>query len=235
MISSLPKWVSSLFGNALRPNAKVMETSYLSPHLKKIRFQGDISSWNFQIGYASVIRVSETEFRNYTIAYHDTDNGFFDIVFHIHGNGIGSEVIDLLKTDDELFVSQPRGKRFYESLIKRQCIVGDETSLGMACSFLPLLKQGLHQFQFIFELDEAHKNVPHLLGLENCLVVPKKTFRDEKWIRDLLSIHEADLQNTCFVLTGNVRSVQAFRKVLKDNTTLKTFSQGYWLEGKKGL
>lgn len=46
---------------------------YLGPQIKKIRFQGDISEWSFQIGYASVVRVSETEFRNYTIVNHDRE------------------------------------------------------------------------------------------------------------------------------------------------------------------
>lgn len=85
MISSIPKWVSNLFGSSMRPNVKVMETHYLSPQVKRIHFQGDISRWNFTIGFASVVRVSETEFRNYTIACHDKKNGLFDIIFHIHG------------------------------------------------------------------------------------------------------------------------------------------------------
>jgi len=75
MISSIPKWVSNLFGKTMRPNAKVLEMHYISPYIKRIRFQGDISKWNFQIGHASVIRVSETEFRNYTVAYHDAKGG----------------------------------------------------------------------------------------------------------------------------------------------------------------
>lgn len=84
MISSIPKWVSNLFGNTMRPNVKVLETSYISPQIKRIRFQGDISKWSFQIGYASVVRVSETEFRNYTIANHNKEKGVFEIIFHIH-------------------------------------------------------------------------------------------------------------------------------------------------------
>lgn len=236
MISSLPKWVSNLFGSTMRPNVKVLETSYLNPQIKKIRFQGDISKWSFQIGYASVVRVSETEFRNYTVAYHDTKNGIFDIVFHIHGNGVGSSYIDLLQVNDELFISPPRGKRLYDKKAKQQFFFGDETSLGIAFAFLPLLKKNNHQFQFYFELDEANKNVPELLELENFTVFPKNnSFRNEKWINDL-PLFKTDEWNTAnFALLGNVKSVQTFRKVLKDKTQGNIYSQGYWLEGKKGL
>lgn len=236
MISSLPKWVSNLFGSTMRPNVKVLKTSYLNPQIKKIRFQGDISKWSFQIGYASVIRVSETEFRNYTVAYHDTKNGIFDIVFHIHGNGVGSKYIETLQINDELFISPPRGKKLYAQKVKQQFFFGDETSLGVAFAFSPLLKKNNHQFQFYFELDEANKNVPELLELENFTVFAKNnSFRNEKWINDL-PLFKTDEWNTAnFALLGNVKSVQTFRKVLKDKTQGNIYSQGYWLEGKKGL
>lgn len=237
MISSIPKWVSNLFGSTMRPNVKVLETHYISPHIKKIHFQGDISKWNFQIGYASVIRVSETEFRNYTVAYHDKAKGFFNIIFHVHGNEVGSLFIDNLKTGDELFISPPRGKKFYETdNTKQQFIFGDETSLGLACSFLPILKQNQHQFQFYFELDDRNKDIPQLLALENVTVFPKNGyFRNEKWINDLPISQAVDWQAGSFILTGNAKSVQTFRKVLKSITTRNIFFQGYWLEGKKGL
>lgn len=236
MISSLPKWVINLFGNSMRPNVKVLETSYLNSQIKKIRFQGDISKWDFQIGFACVVRVSETEFRNYTVAYHNTDNGIFDFVLHIHGNGVGSQYLDNLKEKDELFISPPRGKSLYDPSIKNQFFFGDETSLGVAYALMLLLKKNNHQFQFYFELDEENKTIPELLGLENFTVFPKKnSFRNENWINDL-PLFQTDEWNTAnFAVVGNVKSVQTFRKVLKDKTQGNIYSQGYWLEGKKGL
>lgn len=236
MISSIPKWVSNLFGNAMRPNVKVIETIYISPQIKKIRFQGEISKWSFQIGYASVVRVSETEFRNYTVAYHDKEKGIFDIIFHIHGNGIGSKYINALNLNDELFISPPRGKKLYNKDVKQQLFFGDETSLGVAFALLPFLKRNNHQFQFYFELDEVSKNIPELLGLENYTVFPKNNlFRNENWISNLPLFKTDEWNTTNFALVGNVKSVQTFRKVLKDKIQGNIYSQGYWLEGKKGL
>ncbi|WP_197086552.1 siderophore-interacting protein [Sphingobacterium sp. IITKGP-BTPF85] len=116
-------------------------TTYLSPHLKKVRFQSDLAKMNFQIGYASVIRVNEIEYRNYTIAYHDMQLGILDIIFHIHNNGPGSSYADTLSVGDHLYISSPRGHKVYNPKFQHQLLFGDETSLGLACSLLPTLKK----------------------------------------------------------------------------------------------
>lgn len=236
MISSIPKWVGNLFGNTLQPNVKIIEVTYISPAIKKIRFQGNISKWNFQIGYASVVRVSETEFRNYTVAFHDKEKGIFDIIFHLHGNGVGSQHIDTLQANDELFISPPRGKKLYTPGVRQQFFFGDETSLGVAFALLPLLKKNHHQFQYYFELDDVNKDVPRILGLENYNVFPRDhAFRNEKWISNLPLFQDSKWKTANFALVGNVKSVQTFRKVLKHKLQGNIYSQGYWLEGKKGL
>ncbi|WP_343522803.1 FAD-binding oxidoreductase [Pedobacter sp.] len=238
MISKLPKWAADLTekSDSLMSDMKILDTVYVSPNLKKIRFQGDISRMNFQVGYANVIRVSDREFRNYTASYHNLGEGILDIIFHIHGNGVGSRYIDGLKPEDELRISIPRGKKMYDGTIRQQFVFGDETSLGLACSILPILQKNKHQYQFYFELDDENQSVPELLGLENYTVFSKKnTFRNEQWINKL-PVFNADEWNTAnFILTGNAKSVQTFRKTLKSKSKGKISSQGYWLEGKKGL
>ncbi len=236
MISSLPKWVGDLFESSLRPNVRIVQTFYITPQIKKIRFQGDIAKMDFQIGYANVIRVSETAYRNYTVASHDREKGIFEIVFHIHGNGVGSHYIDTLQPGDDLYISPPRGKKQYDPNVKQQFIFGDETCLGVAASLLPYLKNSNHQFQFYFELNEENKIAPGLLGLENFTVFPKNnSFRDEKWVNNLPLFETSEWKTASYVLLGNAKSVQTFRKVLKNSMSGKITTQGYWLEGKKGL
>lgn len=236
MISSLPKWVGDLLANSLRPNVEVVEVSYISPQIKKIRFQDDISKMNFEVGNANVIRVSDTDYRNYTVTYYDRRNGIFDMVFHIHGNGVGSKYIDALQITDKIYLSAPKGKKLYDQTVKQQLFFGDETSLGVAVLLLSFLKSNNHQFQFYFELDEENKNAPQCLGLENVTVFPKNnSFRSEKWISNLPLFETDEWNSANFILTGNVKSVQTFRKVLKGKTQGNIYSQGYWLEGKKGL
>ena len=236
MISTMPKWVGDWLESTGGPRLTVLETTYITQTVKKICFQGNISRLKFIVGGASVIRVNDTEYRNYTIAGHSIENGILEMIFHIHGNGPGSRYIDNLKAGDQLYISSPRGHAMYDPKVRRHLIFGDETSLGLACSLLPILKKEGHQFHFYFELEEANKAAPQLLGLENFTVFFKNgSFRNEKWISDLPVFQLADWDAANFILTGNAKSVQAFRKVLKKTATRKIGAQGYWLEGKKGL
>lgn len=236
MISSLPKWFSNFLEDAMLPNAKVLEISHITPYIKKIRFQVDISKWNFQIGYANVVRVSETKFRNYTIASYDKQKGLCDIIFHLHGNGIGSKYINDLKQDDSIYISRPRGKKIYDSAVKQQLFFGDETSLGVATALFRLFKKNNHQFHFYFELDEANKYAPELLGLENFSICPKKlSFQNDKWIINLPICQTDKWHKSNLIFIGNAKSVRSLRKILMTKIPGTTYSQGYWLEGKKGL
>nr|WP_315221828.1 FAD-binding oxidoreductase [uncultured Flavobacterium sp.] len=236
MISSIPKWLGDLFEGTLRPNVKIRDTTYLSPKIKKIRFQGNVSRLNIPMGYANVIRVSETEFRNYTLIHHDTENDIFDIVFHIHGNGVGSHYINGLTKNDELYISPPRGKKLYEPSVKKQFIFGDETSLGFASSILPSLKEYKHQYLFCFELEEENHNVPQLLGLDQYVVFQKNnSFSNENWINKLPIFETDNWLDANFILTGNITSIRIFKKILKEKKVNRILSQGYWLEGKKGI
>ncbi len=236
MISSIPKWAGGLLESLVGQRAEVLATTYLSPYLKKVRFQANISRMNFQIGYACVIRVNETEYRNYTVAYHDSREGILDIIFHIHGNGPGSEYAHSLSVGDQLYISSPRGHKIYDPKKQWQFLFGDETSLGLACSLLPFLKKNKHTFKFYLELDDINKNVPALLGLENYSIYPKnKLFYHEEWVRELPVCMDSRWIEANFVLTGNVKAIQTFRKVLKNNGASHLYAQGYWLQGKKGL
>ena len=82
---------------------------------------------NFQLGYANVIRVSETEYRNYTVAQHDIVEAILEIIFYIHGNGIGYRYINTLTKGNEIYIGLPRGRKEYDSKVKQQFIFGDET------------------------------------------------------------------------------------------------------------
>lgn len=236
MISTLPKWAGGILESLVGQRAEVINTSYLSPHLKKVRFRSDIAHVNFQIGYASVLRVNEIEYRNYTIAYHNSKMGILDIIFHIHDNGPGSQYAHNLSIGDQLYISNPRGHKVYNPKIQRQFFFGDETSLGLACSMLPILKQNKHLFQFYLELDDANKDVPGLLGLENYRIFSKnKSFFNEKWIDELPIFQGEDWLHASYILVGNVNSIQTFRKALKKKGVKSISAQGYWLQGKKGL
>jgi len=236
---SIPKWINDAFENLLSskfPLVEVTNTEYFSPSVKKICLKGDFKKLDFQIGYYIEFRVNDTEYRRYMISHGDSENGFMEIIAHLHGEAPAVKFLHKLMKGSKAIVIPPRGNKWYNESVVKQLIFGDETSLSLACSFLPVLKKNKHQFQFYFELDEENKEVPELLGLENYTIYPKNgSFRNEKWVGDLPIFKTADWQNANFVLTGNVKSVQTFRKVLKNTATGKIFSKGFWLEGKNGL
>jgi NADPH-dependent ferric siderophore reductase len=232
----MPKWMGDWLESAVGPRLKVAAVTYITPQLKRISFRGNMEKMDTLPGGASVIRVSDTDYRNYTPAFCDVPGESMEMVIHIHGGGVGSAYIDDLEPGDELYVSYPRGRKAYDLKAQQQIIFGDETSLGLACALQPLLKAQGQSFRFLFELDAVNQQAPALLGLENCSVFPKKgLFWQASRIETLLNEYGSGLEGASYILTGNVQSMQAFRKALKGRTEGEIFTQGYWLEGKKGL
>ncbi len=236
---SAPKWLFDTVGSLLPniPSVEVTETTLLSASVRKIGLKGDFKELSFHPGSYIDFRVSDTQVRRYTVSYVNTENSVLEFIVHLHGEGCGSSFMNGLTVSDTMNIYKPRSeRRYYDKSAERVVIFGDETSLGLARSFLPVLNKNNHTFQFIFELDSENNNVPELLGLTNCLVFPKKgLFTNEKWISELPVIQIADWQQARFVLTGNVKSAQTFKKVIKNKTNGKVFLHGYWLEGRKGL
>lgn len=236
---SAPKWVFDVFDRLLSTKSSLMiitEVEYLSATVKRIQFSGNFTDVHVGVGSFIDFRVSDTEARRYTISDMDTTNGLLELIVHLHGNAPGSCFMDRLNTGDDVHINPPRAYNYYDPSVKKYVIFGDETSLALACSFLPVLTQHQHAFQFYLELDEENQHIPTRLQLKNCSVFSKNgSFSDEKWVNALPIVQSAEWQQANFVLTGNAQSVRTFRKVLKDKCKGKIVSHGYWLEGKKGL
>lgn len=235
---SAPKWLFDFVDRLMPsyPRMTVVHTELISRGVIKIRFAGDFKKIDVKTGSYMDFRVSDTEARRYTISDIDNGKGIIEFIAHLHGDAPGSRFMELLKTGDKIKVNPPRGRKYYDGSIEKYLIFGDETSLALACSFQPVLLQNRHPFLFYFELDDQNKNAPELLGLQNYTVFPKNgSFRKAAFINDLPVVRSADWQEAGFILTGNARSVQEFRKVLKSRSFTKVNAHGYWLEGRKGL
>ncbi|MDJ1482895.1 FAD-binding oxidoreductase [Cytophagaceae bacterium YF14B1] len=239
----MPK-VAKWLGNTLEglfaskfPLMTVINTEYITPFVKKICFQGDVSGMDFQIGYAIIIRVSDTEYRNYTVSYSDTEKGVVEIIVHLHGEAPGSRFMHALTTGEQIRISAPRGMKQYNPSVRQHVIIGDETSLGLAYSFLDAVKYKQHDCHFYLELDKENSAVPGLLGLDNYTVFPKNgTFQNESSVASLPVFHLDMWQDSNFVLTGNARSIQTVKRVLKQkNFRGRVLAKAYWMEGKVGL
>lgn len=235
---SAPKWLFDVVERLMPklPSLQVAKSESLSPSVKRIHLAGDVTLLDFREGYSIDFRVTDTDVRRYSPSSIDIVTGTLELIVHLHGDGPGRRFMDALKPGDVVDVAQPRGHKHYDESVKKYVFFGDETSLAAACSFYKSFKKNGQQFQFYFELDEENKNVPQLLGLENYTVFPKdNSFHSPEWIGELMVLQAPGWHDAVFVLTGNVKSVQEFRRALKGIAKGKVHAQGYWLQGKKGL
>jgi len=236
---SAPKWLFDAIDLIITKLSSITinHIEALSPSLKRISFKGDFNKINFPIGAYIDFRVNSTDARRYTVSQVDLEKGILEIIVHVHGEGPGSHFMNNLKNGDVIDLNRPRSERnYYPKSAQRLLIFGDETSLGLACAFLPKLKLQAQQFLYYLELDEENWSVPEKLGLENFVIFPKNgSFHNETWLNQLPLFQESEWNEAHYVLTGNVTSAQAFKKVIKSRTDGKVFLHGYWLAGKRGL
>ncbi|RAJ08665.1 flavin-dependent oxidoreductase [Chitinophaga skermanii] len=236
----IAKWLGDTIETLMSskfPLMQVLETTFITPTIKKIRLQGATGDMNFQPGYAVIIRVSSTEYRNYTASFSESKDGIIDIIAHIHGDYPGSNFMAQLQVNDEIRISMPRGKTVYNPHVSKQFLFGDETSLGLAASLQPLFKKHHHQYQFYFELDPGNMAAPRLAGLDHYTVFSKsQLFHDEQWVATLPIFQETNWEDYNFIMAGNAKSIQTLRKVLRQNKARGSFlAQAYWAAGKVGL
>lgn len=235
-----PKWVNDALetlASSMMRTVEVVETTNINPQLKKIRFKGDYKGLRFELGYSISFRINAKDTRHYTVSYGSRKKGILEVIAHLHGHAPGCNFMKQLQPGDVVKMAIPAGQKQFDPEVKKQLIFGDETSLSLMVAFLPVLQQNEHQYQFYIELDEENKAVPELLGLENYTVFHKHdVFRNKEKIRNLPVIKNEEWKDANVILTGNVRSLQNFRKVLKEQHHKgKIYAQGFWLEGKKGL
>lgn len=237
---TVPKWVNDALetlGSSMMRIVEVVETTYLTPQLKKIRFKGNFKELKLELGYSISFRISARDSRHYTVSYGNSEEGILEVIAHLHGDAPGCNFMKQLQPGAIIKMAMLGEQKQYDSKVQKQLIFGDETSLSLMVAFLPVLQQNKHQYQFYIELDEENKAAAELLGLGNYTVFSKQdVFRNKEKIRNLPVIKNEEWKDANVILTGNVRSLQNFRKVLKEQHHKgKIYAKGYWLEGKRGL
>ncbi|RKO69765.1 siderophore-interacting protein [Sphingobacterium puteale] len=236
---SAPKWVFDTLNLFIAqiPDVQVSHIEHLSTSVKRISLQGNFEKLQFSVGAFFDIRVSDTDARRYTIAEINSEKDNLKLIAHIHGHGCGSDFMDQLEIGDRIALNKPRTEqKYYDHSAEKIVFFGDETSLALACSFLPVMQAQKKSYLFLFELDAENNAVPEYLGLDNCIVFPKSSvFAHPDQIKDLPLFKNEDWSDAYFVLTGNVSSVQNLRRVIKTQTNARIKHHGYWLQGKKGL
>jgi len=238
-----PKWAADLMENAFSNKFRkvtVVDTEYLSPTLRKIRFAGDFSTVNFGIGQAVLFRVDNENYRNYTPSLLESQAGICEIVFHVHNKGPGSQFVAKLEKGDTLRIGLPRGFNLHQKESRYHFFFGDESTLG----FFQSLKNEIHARQQnyfgVLELDSSAIGALDKLGLMIDVVQKSSTTHAGNAIRFLSGLDESLLslwKTGTFYLMGNAQSIQHFRKALRARgvSQRSIITQPYWAEGKAGL
>ena len=210
-----------------------------SPNVKTITFKGTFPSVKFKIGQAIIIRVDDTNYRNYTPSKWDSDLGIFEVVFHIHGNGPGSHFINNLTLNDKVTVGMPRGFNIYKQESKYHFFFGDETCISVFKSLKDEINNDDSNYLGILELATVSIDELKNIGLA-VDIVPKSENKAEFAIMELNKLDGKiwDLwQNGYFYLMGNAKSIQAFRQALKEKgvQSKNIYTKPFWAKGKVGL
>jgi NADPH-dependent ferric siderophore reductase len=217
----------------------VVSTEMISPNVKIVQFKGTFPNTKFKIGQAITIKVDDTNYRNYTPSMWNSELGIFEVIFHIHGNGPGSHLIENLKSDDQITVGLPRGFNLYKQEAKYQFFFGDETCISIFKSLKDEINTDGNNYFGILELDEVSMEVPDNIGLM-VDTVSKSTNKAEFAIDTLNKMNGKiwDLwRNGFFYLMGNAKSIQNFRKALKEKgvSNKSIYTKPFWADGKIGL
>lgn len=239
---TIPKMIGDFMERAFTNKickVNVVATEMIGASVKMIRFKGTFPQVNFKIGQAIVIRIDYTNYRNYTPSKWDSERGTFEVIFHLHGNGPGSRFIESLKPDDQITVGLPRGFNIYKQEAKYQFFFGDESCISVFKSLKNEINAGNNNYLGILELDPVSLRESDKIGLM-VDTVPKSANKAAFAIDSLNKLDDKiwDLwQYGYFYLMGNAKSIQAFRKALKEKgvQSKNIYTQPFWADGKIGL
>lgn len=239
----VPKWAAdameSLFSSMFR-RMTVSEMTYLNPGIKKIVFKGDLQNVKFKTGQAIAIRVDDTNVRNYTPSFWSSAEGICEVIFHLHGNGPGSAFIEQLALNDELNIGLPRGFDLYKKDYRYHFFFGDETTLGFFKSLKYTVEENNQHYMGVLEFNDATLRSETNLECLLDIVPGSGSHKAEQAVLYLESLDEKVWQlwkDGMFYVMGNGRSIQNFRKALKEKgiSNRQIMTQPYWVEGKTGL
>ena len=239
----VPKWIGDAMESLMASKHLAVTVSSavsLSKEMRMVSFTGDFTRTEFYPGNAVAFRVSDIDFRNYTLCSFDSVNGSTEILFHLHGNGPGSSFAANLKPGDRLRMVSPRGHKMFNRSKTHHFFFGDETGL----SFFSLLAREItgsgQQYTGIIELNEENIGVTAQLGMTVHPVLKTTGNPGMNAVACLAQLKEhypETFNQGIFYLTGNVVSIQRFRAALKEyGVSPKNIkAQAYWAEDRVGL
>jgi NADPH-dependent ferric siderophore reductase len=210
----------------------------LSPGLTRITFEGDaLRNRKWQPGSEIEFRVSTKDFRHYTPAAFDAEQGWIEVVFQRHGTGPGESFVERIQVGDDVLVLGPGGHAWLREG-QHHAFAGDASAIGLFQSLL----EGLPATAKTFGVVEVPAvDVEAAAALLPGLTVVAETGRPGEASLAWLT---ASLPRTpdCAYLAGHAQSIQRQRALLcadaLDRPAMRrrdVVTKPFWADGKSGL
>ncbi|RQO78684.1 hypothetical protein DBR40_07030 [Pedobacter sp. KBW01] len=238
----LPSWLANTMEKVISNKiyqAEVVEIKMLSSNLKCVTFEGEFFDAKFIPGNEVLLRVNANEYRHYTLSGFDERNGTCEVIFYLNRQGPGHSLAVNIQKGDILKLIVDRARVKYNEASNQHFFFGDETSLGLYESLGKKAADEDVEYFGILELQEENfDSVDHINLLID--VVPSDLNAPAKnainWMDNMHPLCWEMWQDATFYLTGRAKSVQQFKKYLKQRGV--RFSQmitmPYWEIGKVG-
>jgi len=238
----LPSWLANTMEKVISNKiyqVEVVETKMLSNNLKCVTFKGNFSDARFVPGNEVLFRVNANEYRHYTLSGFDEANETCEVIFYLNNQGPGHSLAVNIQKGDHLKLIVDRAKVKYNEEANQHFFFGDETSLGLYESLGKKVMAEDVEYFGVLELQEENLNSVAQLKL---LIdtVPADANAPAKnainWMENMHPICWEMWQNATFYLTGRAKSVQEFKKYLKQRgvSFKQIITMPYWEIGKVG-
>ena len=211
--------LGSWLGDKLMRDTRVESITELGPRFRRVTLSG----LQAKIEPGDKIQIYIPDAGSRTYSPFAPREGSFDLALFMHGNGPGSAWARALKSGDRVRFIGPQRSLALGDLAGPVALFGDETSFGVAKSLFDARRGDV---QFRFQVGADCEPALAALGLPTEMVVP-----------DLATIaHDLHAMNATLLLTGNAKSIQALRGLLKGlGNDRPQRVKSYWAEGKRGL
>lgn len=238
----LPSWlantVEKIISNKIYA-VEVLETQMLSNNIKSVTFKGDFLEANFIPGNEVLFRVNSNEYRHYTLSDYDKNEDTCKVIFYLNRQGPGNNWAVNIQKGDQLKMIVDKAKVKYNFESNQHFFFGDETSMGLYESLGKMALELDDEYFGILEVRE--ENFPAVDGIKLLIdAVPSLENAPAEnaviWMENMHPKCWEMWKDATFYLTGRAKSVQRFKKYLKQKGVgfRQIITMPYWEIGKVG-
>lgn len=209
-------------------SATVHSIEDLSPNVRCIRIAGDdLKSIAWSAGQKIKIKVADW-LRSYTPARMDTNQGWMDIVFHLHGNGAASQWAASATVGEAIqFVGPTNSIPGADGVPDWALFLGDETTIGLAAALLESLPDSVHKLGAI-EVDAEDEGSVSAFGVP--LSVTIRTGEHGQSLLTWLNNTTLPAGSGMIWVSGEALSARALREALMERNPpdIQFKLKAYW-------